>query len=57
VTRTATPIRGCPIVDGPVQLHPDAITAVARAASFRVQGDTLTLFDRSGTVLGSLTRA
>jgi hypothetical protein len=56
VTRTLTPIRGCPVVDGPVLGQATAITAIARAASFRVRGDTLTLFDRSGTVLGSLTR-
>jgi hypothetical protein len=56
VTRTATPIRGCPIVDGPVRLQPSAITAIARSASFRIRGGTLTLFDRSGTPLGSLTR-
>lgn len=56
ITRTATPIRGCPIVDGPVPLLPSAITAIARAASFRIQGDTLALFDRSGTSLGSLIR-
>ena len=56
VTRTLTPIRGCPVVDGPALGQAAAITAIARAASFRVRGDTLTLFDRSGTALGSLTR-
>ncbi|GAA2752591.1 hypothetical protein [Amnibacterium kyonggiense] len=56
VVRTMTPIRGCPIVDGPVVGHASAITSIARAASFRVSGDTLTLFDRDGTGLGSLVR-
>lgn len=56
VVRTMTPIRGCPIVDGPVLGHGSAITAIARAASFRVEGDTLTLYDRSGAGLGSLVR-
>jgi hypothetical protein len=56
VTRTATPIRGCPVVDGPIIARATAITAIARAASFRVEGDTLTLFDRGGAVLGSLVR-
>lgn len=56
VARTTTPIRGCPIVDGPISARATAITAIARAATFRVQGGTLTLFDRSGTELGSLTR-
>lgn len=57
VTRTSTPIRGCPIIDGPRTAGPNAITAIARAASFTVDGRTLTLYDRSGTDLGSLTRA
>ena len=56
VVRTATPIRGCPIVQGVPRLRPNAITAIARAASFRVRGDTLQLFDRSGTGLGALVR-
>jgi hypothetical protein len=56
VVRTTTPIRGCPIVDGPITARATAVTAIARAASFRIQGDTLTLFDRGGTALGSLTR-
>jgi hypothetical protein len=56
VTRTMTPMRGCPIVDGPVTGHATAITAIATAATFRVRGDTLTLFDRSGAELGALTR-
>ena len=56
VVRTATPIRGCPIVDGVPRLRPNAITAITRAASFRVRGDTLQLFDRSGTGLGALVR-
>ncbi|GAA4735881.1 hypothetical protein GCM10025783_02340 [Amnibacterium soli] len=56
VVRTATPIRGCPIVQGVPRLRPNAITAIARAASFRVRGDTLQLFDRTGTGLGALVR-
>lgn len=56
VVRTATPIRGCPIVQGVPRLGPNAITAIARAASFRVHGDTLRLFDRSGEGLGALVR-
>jgi hypothetical protein len=56
VVRTATPIRGCPIVQGTPRLRPNAITAIARAASFRVRGDTLQLFDRDGTGLGALVR-
>lgn len=56
VTRTATPIRGCPIARDEPGIRATAITAIARAGSFRVQGDTLVLFDRSGTQLGSLVR-
>jgi hypothetical protein len=56
VVRTATPIRGCPIAQGAPVLRPNAITAIARAASFRVRGDTLQLFDRDGTDLGALVR-
>jgi hypothetical protein len=56
VTRTLTPIRGCPIVDGVRTIRPNAITAIARAGSFKVTGDTLTLFDRAGVQLGSLVR-
>jgi len=56
VVRTATPIRGCPIVQGTPRLRPNAITAIARAASFRVRGDALQLFDRDGTGLGALVR-
>ena len=56
ITRTMTPIRGCPIVDGPILGQATAITAIGRAATFVVKGDALTLFDRSGTELGSLTR-
>jgi hypothetical protein len=52
-----TPIRGCPISrDDPVA-RSSAITAIARAGSFRISGDTLTLFDRAGVQLGSLVRA
>jgi hypothetical protein len=55
--RTMTPIRGCPISrDDPVA-RSSAITAIARAGSFRISGDTLTLFDRAGVQLGSLVRA
>lgn len=57
VVRTATPIRGCPIISGLPRVGPNAITAIVRAASFRIQGRTLQLFDRSGTGLGSLVRA
>jgi hypothetical protein len=56
VVRTASPIRGCPIVQGVPRLGPNAVTAIARAASFRIRGDTLQLFDRDGAALGSLVR-
>ncbi|MGT2426416.1 hypothetical protein [Amnibacterium kyonggiense] len=56
VVRTMTPIRGCPVVDGAAAGRGSAITSIARAGSFRVRGGTLTLFDRDGAELGSLTR-
>jgi hypothetical protein len=56
VVRTTTPIRGCPIVQDVPRIRTTAISGIARAGSFRVSGDTLTLFDRSGAALGSLTR-
>lgn len=56
VVRTMTPIRGCPVVDGPVLGQGSAITGIVRAASFRVSGGRLTLYDRAGTGLGSLVR-
>jgi hypothetical protein len=57
VTRTAVPIRGCPITEGAITATPNAVSAISRAASFRVSGDTLVLFERSGTRLGALVRA
>jgi hypothetical protein len=54
--RTAMPMRGCPIVRGVPRIRATAISGITRAGSFRVDGDTLTLFDRAGTQLGSLVR-
>lgn len=56
VVRTMAPVRGCPVVDGPLLGKASAITQVERAASFRVEGGTLTLFETSGAPLGSLVR-
>ena len=56
VARTRTLLRGCPIRADTLGGPADAITGIARAASFRVRGGTLTLFDRSGASLGSLVR-
>jgi hypothetical protein len=56
VLRTATPIRGCPVFDGAPPVRSGAITAIARAASFRIADGVLTLFDRDGTTLGALSR-
>jgi hypothetical protein len=56
VTRAVSLRLGCPVLGSAPRVRAPAITGIARAATFRVADGTLTLFDRSGTVIGSLVR-
>lgn len=56
ITRTASQMFGCPIGQDDERVRAPAITGIGRAGSFRVEGTTLTLYDRSGTAIGSLVR-
>lgn len=56
ITRTASLMFGCPIGQDDDRVRAPAIAGIDRAGSFRVEGTTLTLFDRSGAVIGSLVR-
>lgn len=56
LTRTGSLVFGCPIGRDEQRVPAPAITGIGRATSFRIQGSTLTLFDRTGAAIGSLTR-
>jgi hypothetical protein len=56
VTRGIALRLGCPIGQDRPADRATAIVGVTRAASFAIDGGTLTLFDRSGAEIGSLVR-
>jgi hypothetical protein len=56
VTRSVALRFGCPVIGSEPRLRAPAISGIARAATFRIEGDTLTVYDRTGAAIGSLVR-